>query len=109
MTSNAASRTPLILRVDLPEQQSKHDKEDSVRPMLELLNDVKVKIDVQLGCAELSVKELMALQNGSVVQLDRHLGDTIDVLLNDRKIGQAEIVAVGEQFGIRITDLASNR
>jgi flagellar motor switch protein FliN/FliY len=109
MTLNAASRTPLILRVDLPEQQSEHDKEDAVRPMLELLNDVKVKIDILLGCAELSVKELMALQAGSVVKLDRHLGDTIDMLLNDRKIGQAEIVAVGEQFGIRITDLASNR
>lgn len=109
MTLNAASRTPLILRVDLPEQQSEHDKEDTVRPMLELLNDVKVKIDILLGCAELSVKELMALQAGSVVKLDRHLGDTIDMLLNDKKIGQAEIVAVGEQFGIRITDLASNR
>ncbi|WP_090695588.1 flagellar motor switch protein FliN [Paraburkholderia phenazinium] len=97
------------MRVDLPEQQPSLDDKDTVRPMLELLDDVKVKVDIHLGCAELSLKELMALQTGAVVELDRHLGDAIDVLLNNRKIAQAEIVAVGEQFGIRITDLPAKR
>jgi flagellar motor switch protein FliN len=109
MTSNASSRRPLVMRVDLPEQQPSRDDGDTARPMLELLDDIKVKVDIHLGCAELTVKELMALQAGAVVELDRHLGDSIDVLLNDRMIAQAEIVAVGEQFGIRITDLAARR
>jgi flagellar motor switch protein FliN/FliY len=109
MTLNAASRQPLVMRVDLPDQQTAHDDKDTSRPMLDLLDDVKVKVEARLGCAELAVKELMALQTGSVIELDRHLGDAVDVLLNDRKIAEAEIVAVGEQFGIRITALSGRQ
>ncbi|MGF6647317.1 flagellar motor switch protein FliN [Paraburkholderia sp. GAS82] len=105
MKSNASPIKPLVMRVDLPEQRPAHEDKDAARPMLELLDDVKVKVDIHLGCAELTVKDLMGLRVGSVIELDRHLGDTIDVLLNARMIAQAEIVAVGEQFGIRITNI----
>jgi flagellar motor switch protein FliN len=108
MTLNAASTKPLVMRVELPDQQTVHNDKDASRPMLELLDDVKVKVEVRLGHADMTVKELMALQTGSVVELDRQLGDAIEVMLNDRKIAHAEIVAVGEQFGIRITDIPGN-
>ncbi|MDR6411320.1 flagellar motor switch protein FliN [Paraburkholderia terricola] len=109
MTLNTASRRPLVMRVDLPEQQPDHDGKETARPRLDLLEDVRVTVDIRLGCAELTVKELMALQAGSVVELDRQLGDTIEVRLNEKTIAHAEIVAVGEQFGVRITDISASQ
>jgi flagellar motor switch protein FliN/FliY len=109
MTLNTASSRALVMHVDLPEQQPGHDGNDTARPRFELLEDVKVTVDVRLGCAELSVRDLMALQAGSVLELNRYLGEAIDVRLNDRTIARGEIVAVGEQFGIRITDIPAGR
>lgn len=108
MKLTTASSQPLVMRVDLPEQQPGHHDAGQVPPRLELLDNVNVTVDIRLGRAELTVKELMALQGGSVIELDRHLGETIEVLLNGKTIAYAEIVAVGEQFGVRITDIPAS-
>ncbi|CAD6549122.1 hypothetical protein LMG28140_04711 [Paraburkholderia metrosideri] len=108
MTSNTASSRPLVMRVDLPDQQSNQDDPDAVRPRLSLFDEVRVTVDIRLGSAELSIKDLMALQAGSVVELDRGIGEAIDVLLNDKAVARAEIVALGEQFGIRITEISAS-
>ncbi len=98
------------MHVDFPEHIVSHEQNDAsaVKPSLALLNDVKVNLEVSLGSAEISVKELMALQTGSVVQLQKHVSDTVNIQLNDKTIARAEIVAVGEQFGIRITEILMN-
>ncbi|MDR5774149.1 MULTISPECIES: flagellar motor switch protein FliN [unclassified Caballeronia] len=72
---------------------------------LDLVGDVKITLDIHLGSATTSIGELMALTPGSVVELERHLGDPVDVLLNDRVVGRAEIVAVGDCFGIRMVEI----
>ncbi|RZF29074.1 flagellar motor switch protein FliN [Paraburkholderia sp. UYCP14C] len=108
MTLSTPSTRALVTRVDLPEQEPHYDERDTTYPQLALLEEVKVTVDIRLGSAEMSIKELLALQSGAVVELDRHLGDTVDVLLNDKTVARAEIVALGEQFGIRITEISTH-
>jgi len=72
---------------------------------IDLIRDVPLKITVELGRASLTVREVLALGSGSVVELDRLAGEPIDVLVNDRLIAHGEVVIVDESFGVRITDL----
>ena len=72
---------------------------------IDLIRDVPLKISVELGRASLTVREVLALGAGSVVELDRLAGEPVDVLVNDRLIARGEVVIVDESFGIRITDI----
>jgi flagellar motor switch protein FliN/FliY len=72
---------------------------------IDLIRDVPLKISVELGRASLTVREVLALGAGSVVELDRLAGEPVDVLVNDRLIARGEVVIVDESFGVRITDL----
>ncbi|HEY8285372.1 MAG TPA: flagellar motor switch protein FliN [Chloroflexota bacterium] len=72
---------------------------------IDLIRDVPLKVTVELGRASLTVREILALGAGSVVELDRLAGEPVDVLVNDRMIARGEVVIVDESFGVRITDL----
>lgn len=74
---------------------------------LGILLDVPLHITVELGRAEMSVREILALGPGSVIELDRSAGDVLDVLVNGTLIAQGEVVVVDEQFGIRLTRVFS--
>ncbi len=65
--------------------------------------DLSVPVAIELGRTRLSVQEVLALGRGSVVQLDRLVGEPIDVFVGDRRFAEGEVVVVGEQFGVRIT------
>ncbi|OXI87189.1 hypothetical protein CFB40_16060 [Burkholderia sp. AU31652] len=99
------------MRVDLPEHGpvETSDARAAAQPRLDLVGDVIVSLDVHLGSGTLAVKELLALQSGSVVMLDRLIDDCVDVRLNERTVARAEIVAVGDQFGIRIVEIVEER
>ncbi|BFG79466.1 hypothetical protein PTKU46_74990 [Paraburkholderia terrae] len=112
MTLHTVSVPPIVKSLELPEQvlSEAASKGSAVGlDALELVGDINVTLDIRLGCAAMTINELMALQDGSVVKLDRLIGEPIDVQLNDRTIAHAEIVAVGETFGIRITDVLADR
>lgn len=72
-----------------------------------LLMHVPLHLTVELGKATMSVAEILKLGTGSVVELDRTVGHPVDLLANDRPIARGEIVAVGESFGLRITELVA--
>lgn len=74
---------------------------------LELLLDVPLGLSVELGRTQLTVKQLLALAPGSVVELDKHGGEPLDVLVNDRLIARGEAVVVNDKFGFRIADIVS--
>ncbi|MEK7439842.1 MAG: flagellar motor switch protein FliN [Chloroflexota bacterium] len=74
---------------------------------LDLLMDVLLRVSVELGRTRLPVKEVLALQQGSVVELDRLAGEPVDVLVNDRLIAHGEVVVIEDKFGIRITETIS--
>jgi len=74
---------------------------------LDLLLDVPLYVTVELGRARLPVRDLLALQTGSVIELDRIAGQTVDVLVNDRLVAHGEVVVIDDRFGVRITDIVS--
>jgi len=65
--------------------------------------DLSVPVAIELGRTRMSVQEVLALGRGSVVELDRLVGEPIDVYVADRRFAEGEVVVVGEQFGVRIT------
>jgi len=74
---------------------------------LGILLNVPLRITVELGRAEMSVREILNLGPGSVIELDRSAGEVLDVLVNGTLIAQGEVVVVDEQFGIRLTHVYS--
>ena len=74
---------------------------------LDLLLDVPLRVTVQLGGARLTIRELLLLGHGSVVELDKPGGEPLDVLVNGKPIARGEAVIVNEKFGIRLTQIIS--
>jgi flagellar motor switch protein FliN/FliY len=72
---------------------------------LHLLRDVEMTLSVEIGRARMTVRELLQLSPGSVVELDRAAGAPADLLVNGRLIARGEVVVVDEDFGLRITEL----
>lgn len=68
---------------------------------LRLLENIGVTLSVEVGRAELTIRDLLRLSEGSVIELDRMAGDPLDVLVNGTAIAKGEVVMVGERFGIR--------
>jgi flagellar motor switch protein FliN/FliY len=74
---------------------------------LDLLLDVSLRVSVELGRTDLTIKEVLALGPGSVIELDKLAGEPVDILVNDRLIAKGEVVVVDENFGVRVTDIMS--
>ena len=72
---------------------------------LRLLENIAVKLTVEVGRAELTIRDLLRLSEGSVIELDRLAGDPLDVLVNGTPIAKGEVVVVGERFGIRFGEI----
>ncbi len=77
----------------------------SVMNELDTILDIPVQITVELGRTKLTIKQLLQLAHGSVVELDAMAGEPMDVLVNGTLIAQGEVVVVNEKFGIRLTDI----
>lgn len=71
-----------------------------------IFKNVKVALRATLGEVSMSVDELMKLEDGSIVTLDRQMNELVELTLNDVVIGRGEIVAVDDNFGIRIVEIA---
>ena len=72
---------------------------------LELLNDVEMGVTAELGRRRMTVRDLLALTPGSVIELDRAAGSPVDVLVNGTVIARGEVVVIDEEFGIRISEI----
>ncbi len=72
---------------------------------IEMLHGVDMEVTVELGRARMTVRELLALTPGNVLELDRAAGSPADLLVNGRLIARGEVVVVGEDFGLRITEI----
>ena len=79
--------------------------EASVATNFRLLQDVDVKLTVEIGSTSLTLRDLLALGESSVIELDRHANELLDVLVNGTLIGRGEVVTVGDRFGVRMTEL----
>ena len=74
---------------------------------LDMLHDVEMEVSAELGRTRMSVRELLSLIPGAIVELDRAAGSPADLLVNGRLIARGEVVVVDENFGIRITEILS--
>ncbi|WP_025785038.1 flagellar motor switch phosphatase FliY [Sporosarcina sp. D27] len=74
---------------------------------LNLLLDIPLKVTVELGRTKRSVKEILEMSSGSIIELDKLAGEPVDILVNNRHIAKGEVVVIDENFGVRITDILS--
>ncbi|SFT55884.1 flagellar motor switch protein FliN [Halomonas saccharevitans] len=72
---------------------------------LEMIMDIPVKLTVELGRTKLTIKQLLELAQGSVIELDGLAGEPMDILINGYLIAQGEVVVVEDKYGIRITEI----
>jgi flagellar motor switch protein FliN len=74
---------------------------------LDTILDIPVTISMEVGRAKISIRNLLQLNQGSVVELERVAGEPLDVLVNGTLIAHGEVVVVNDKFGIRLTDVIS--
>ncbi len=77
------------------------------RRKLDAILDIPVTITMEVGRSQISIRSLLQLNQGSVVELDRVAGEPLDVLVNGTLIAHGEVVVVNDKFGIRLTDVIS--
>ena len=76
---------------------------------IDLLMDVSMRVTVELGRTRMQLAQILELQHGSVVELDRLAGDPVDVFVNDCMVARGEVVVVDDKFGVRITEMISSK
>lgn len=110
---------PKLAEADMPEEQLNRaieelrgvlheDKEAPAARNNGVIMNIPVDVQIVLGSAEMPVSELMALQKGSTVALNRRIGEAVDVMVNGRKIARGEITVLENdpsRFGIRLTEI----
>jgi flagellar motor switch protein FliN/FliY len=100
-TGVEASTESIVSNYSIP--QASNIGPDSAN--IDMLMDVTLQVAVELGRTRLTVKQVLDLQNGSVVELDRLAGDVVDIYINDHLLARGEVVVVDDKFGVRITEL----
>ena len=100
----SAENTPQQMPLD-EYAESALGSEDA--PDLDVILDIPVKISMEVGRTSITIRNLLQLNQGSVIELDRLAGEPLDVLVNGTLIAHGEVVVVNEKFGIRMTDVIS--
>jgi flagellar motor switch protein FliN/FliY len=93
--------------IDLETFEVSNKREKNIDPDLEIILDVPVNISMAVGSTSITIRNLLQLNQGSVIELDRLAGEPLDVLVNGTLIAHGEVVVVNEKFGIRMTDVIS--
>lgn len=84
-----------------------HEKIQQGDVNLDVILDIPVTISMEIGRTRISIRNLLQLNQGSVIELDRLAGEPMDVLVNGTLVAHGEVVVVNEKFGIRLTDVIS--
>ena len=100
-------KSNIVNRVELPALGGGQDgdKTPVLGERLDLVGHVKVKLTVTLGGAEITVGKLFSLSPNDVIALDRAVDAPVDIRLDDRVIARGSLVAVGDNFGVRVTEI----
>ncbi|QPK62135.1 flagellar motor switch protein FliN [Methylomonas sp. LL1] len=86
-------------------KQKNYTNSDEVK--LDVILDVPVTVSLEIGRTKINIRNLLQLNQGSVVELDRFAGEPMDVLVNGTLVAHGEVVVVNDKFGIRLTDIIS--
>nr|WP_249292098.1 flagellar motor switch phosphatase FliY [Metabacillus flavus] len=79
------------------------------RRNLDLLMDIPLQVTVELGRTKRSIKEILELSSGSIIELDKLAGEPVDILINRKIVAKGEVVVIDENFGVRVTDIISQQ
>lgn len=101
----AAEKTAAAAPAKVFEQFSGGTAAPASNQGFELILDIPVSLTVELGRTKISIRNLLQLAHGSIVELDGLAGEPMDILINGTLIAQGEVVVVNEKFGIRLTDI----
>jgi flagellar motor switch protein FliN len=101
-TGNQLNVQPAVFSSFEPFQTQESDSMN-----LNLLLDIPLQVTVELGRTRKSVKEILDISAGSIIELDKLAGEPVDILVNNRLIAKGEVVVIDENFGVRVTDIIS--
>ncbi|MDN3518288.1 flagellar motor switch protein FliN [Aquisalimonas lutea] len=96
-----------VQRAAMSALQDEGELEQDENVNLDVILDIPVTLAMEIGRTKISIRHLLQLNQGSVVELDRLAGEPLDVLVNGTLIAHGEVVVVNERFGIRLTDVIS--
>jgi flagellar motor switch protein FliN len=99
------AQPPAVQPADAPAQAPP----PSLSAGIDLLLDVELEVSLRFGCKELPLGEILDLGPGDVVQLDRNVGDPVDLIVGDKIVARGEVVLVNGNFGLRVTEVSSPR
>ena len=102
--TSSSNRLPMEEFGSVPKS---HDPVTLDGPNLDVILDIPVSISMEVGSTDINIRNLLQLNQGSVIELDRLAGEPLDVLVNGTLIAHGEVVVVNEKFGIRLTDVIS--
>ena len=80
-------------------------KKEADSPNLNLILDIDVEVSVELGRSVMQIKDVLELSPGSVLELNKLAGETVDVFVNHSLVAKGEVVVINENFGVRITEI----
>lgn len=106
MDEQAAAEAAEAVELEELEEDSESISGEEKRK-LDAILDIPVTISMEVGRSHISIRNLLQLNQGSVVELDRVAGEALDVLVNGTLIAHGEVVVVNDKFGIRLTDVIS--
>lgn len=98
------SKSREVKAVDFAELEEFESTREASQPV-DFLWDVPMTIEVILGGTSLSVREVLDIGPGTVIELERGYGEPVDILLNGRVVARGEVVVIGEHFGVKITEI----
>ncbi|HCM05907.1 MAG TPA: flagellar motor switch protein FliN [Oceanospirillales bacterium] len=102
-----SEETDSVKQAPLDELTDEGKPNGDLSPELDVILDIPVAISMEVGRTEIPIRNLLQLNQGSVVELDRLAGEPLDVLVNGTLIAHGEVVMVNDKFGIRLTDVVS--
>lgn len=105
--SGRGRRTPDAEPADLDALESEGEAPADEDVNLDVILDIPVTLSMEIGRTRINIRNLLQLNQGSVVELDRLAGEPMDVLVNGTLVAHGEVVVVNERFGIRLTDVVS--
>jgi len=107
-TWQEAEANPARTAAKAPLNNLKDDgKGAKLSPELEMILDIPVNLTMEVGQTEITIRNLLQLNQGSVIELDRLAGEPLDVKVNGTLIAKGEVVVVNDKFGLRLTDVVS--
>ena len=80
----------------------------TIKKNLDILQDVSMHVSVELGRTKSSIKQVMDLETGSIVELDKIAGEQVEIFVNEKLVAKGEVIVIEDKFGVRVTSTNLN-